>query len=420
MNRREAIEFLLKTPYKFGQLLGFTKLTELHNKWMINMLNADKDKTLQAHRGSYKTTCVSIVLALLIILRPNKRILFIRKTDGDVKEICRQVEKILKDPHTQYFVEKIYGITLQLTTETQTEVNTNLAIDTKGTSQLTCIGLGGSLTGKHYDYIFTDDIVNLQDRVSRTERERTKLIYQELQNIKNRDGVIFNSGTPWHKDDAFKLMPNPEKYDCYVTGLISDEELNDIKSKMIASLFSANYELKHIANEDIIFSNAKRYSENSVIEQSFCHVDAAYGGNDWTSFTSVKKVGNIYYVLGKTWQKHVDECIPDILKYIKKYNLGKLYCEDNADKGYLAKQFRTFGIRCQTYHENMNKYIKITSILKPIWEDIYFIEDTDDDYINQILEFNEHVEHDDCADSLASLIRKINKKSNDEYKPLWN
>lgn len=36
----------------------------------------------------------------------------------------------------------------------------------RGTSQLLGVGTSGSLTGKHYDYIFTDDIVNLKDRIS--------------------------------------------------------------------------------------------------------------------------------------------------------------------------------------------------------------------------------------------------------------
>ena len=208
MTRTEAVNFLIKKPYKFAHLLGFNKLTKLHNGWMKKMLKAKNDHTLQAHRGSYKTTCVSVVLALLIILLPNKRILFMRKTDSDVKEIIKQVQNILMDPHTQVFVQAIYGVQLKLVTASATEVTTNLTTDVKGTSQLVGIGTGASLTGKHFDIIFTDDIVNVQDRISKAERDHTKIIYQELQNIKNRGGRIFNTGTPWHKDDAFSLMPD--------------------------------------------------------------------------------------------------------------------------------------------------------------------------------------------------------------------
>ena len=96
MNRQQAVDFLKRKPYKLGHLLGFKKLTELHNTWIVDMLIGKEDKTLQAHRGSYKTTCVSIVLALIIILLPKLKTLFIRKTDDDVKEVISQVKKILE------------------------------------------------------------------------------------------------------------------------------------------------------------------------------------------------------------------------------------------------------------------------------------------------------------------------------------
>lgn len=51
MMRKDAVNFLISKPYKLGHLLGFTKLTELHNKWIIDMLKGKEDKTLQAHRG---------------------------------------------------------------------------------------------------------------------------------------------------------------------------------------------------------------------------------------------------------------------------------------------------------------------------------------------------------------------------------
>ena len=63
------------------------------------------------------------------------------------------------------------------------------------------------------------NIVNMKDRKSKAERERTKLVYQELINIRNPGGRIINTGTPWHKEDAFCLMPAAEKYDCYHTAV---------------------------------------------------------------------------------------------------------------------------------------------------------------------------------------------------------
>ena len=417
-----ARDRLIDYPAAFGNHVGFTKLGPLHNTWIREMIADAGDATLQAHRGSYKTTCVSVALAILIILRPNERTAFVRKTDNDVKEVITQVRKILEHPFTVGLVERIYGTAFKITKAAATEISTNLTNDPRGTSQLVGIGLGGSLTGKHFDRIFTDDIVNVQDRVSKAERERTKLIYQELQNIRNRGGRIFNTGTPWHEEDAFTIMPEPERWDWKSTGLISEQEAQEIKDSMLASLFAANYELRHIASEDVIFTDPVTGGDPAKVQQSnYCHVDAAYGGEDYTAFTICRKSEGKYWVFGKLWHKHVDACEDEIIRLRQQFNAGKIWCEENADKGYLAKDLRRRGERVVTYWEDMNKFLKITSYLKGEWKNVVFVEGTDEDYIRQVCDYNEEAEHDDAPDSLASVIRILwGKKGADEkYIPTY-
>lgn len=420
MNRQEAVNFLLERPADFGRLVGFTKLGDLHNGWIQDMVRGQDDETLQAHRGSYKTTCVSIALADIIILLPNLRSMFQRKTDNDVKEVIKQASKILQDPHTQYITQCIYGVPVKLTTQSATEISTNLTNDIRGTSQLVGVGIGASLTGKHFDRIFTDDIVNLNDRISKAERDRTKMVYQELQNIKNRGGRIFNTGTPWHKEDCFTLMPNARKYDCYSTGLIDKKELEEIKSRMAPSLFAANYELKHIASEDVIFTDPQTGAEPYLAEQGITHVDAAYGGSDYTALTIANRHDGKIYIYGRIWQKGIEDVEDKIIELHHAFNSGKIYCEDNGDKGFLAKELRKRGERVTVYHEGMNKYVKITSYLKFKWQEIYFVRGTDEEYINQICDYNENAEHDDAPDSAASTVRIFSNKSEQQYRPLWN
>mgnify|MGYP000329732479 CR=1 FL=1 len=346
-----------------------------------------------------------------MVLLPNCKTLFMRKTDNDIKEVISQVKKILQSQQMRYFVQCIYGCDLRLTTATANEISTNLSTDIRGTAQLVGLGMGGSLTGKHFDRIFTDDIVNVQDRISKAERDRTKLIYQELRNIINRGGRIYNTGTPWHKEDAFTLMPNIERFDCYQTGLIPPEDLEQIKASMTASLFAANYELRHVAEEDVIFSNPRTDCDTALVEQGDCHIDAAYGGEDYTAFTIVSKRNGNYYFYGRLWRKHVDDCLDEIQGLRKRFNAGRIYCEDNGDKGYLAKELRKRGERAVTYHENMNKFLKITSYLKAEWNNVYFVSGTDKEFIDQICDYNENAEHDDAPDSVASQVRRLWRKN---------
>ena len=408
--KTEYLDLICEEPYIIGQELGFPDLTVLHNEWIQSMMFSEQDETILAHRGSYKTTCLTIAISFLMVIKPNDNIIFIRKTDDDVKEVMNQVGKILKSNLMKYIVYQLYGLQLDLIEDTTFRITTNLMSSTKGASQLLGLGIKASMTGKHADLVITDDIVNLRDRISKPERELIKTSYMELQNIKNRGGRILNTGTPWHKEDAISNMPNVKMFDCYSTGLIARDVLEKIRNTMTPSLFAANYELKHIADADSMFSNPQFTNEVSLIYNGICHIDASYGGADGTAFTIAKEHGGKIYVFGKRFNKHVDDCMIQIFAYHAEYRAGSFYCENNADKGYLKKELISKGGICHGYHEKMNKFIKISSFLKKYWKDIIFIEDTDPEYISEILDYTENAEHDDSPNSLASAIRQLKDK----------
>lgn len=410
--KQQWSDIIHDSPHKIGQKIGFEDLTDEHGKWASQFMFYGGDQTLLAHRGSYKTTVLSLVMALLLVCQPNKNIMFFRKTDSDVMEIIRQISKILQTDLFQIMIEDLHdGIEFRFTKNTDSEISTNLCTSRRGVSQLVGLGIGTSITGKHADIVITDDIVNLKDRISKAERERTKIQYMELQNIKNRGGRFINTGTPWHKEDAISIMPNVKRYDCYSTGLISREKLEQLRQSMSDSLFAANYELKHIADKDALFSNPQFIDDAALIYDGICHIDAGYNGEDGTAFTIMKETAGGIVALGKRWDRHVDECLDPISALHKRFRAGTIYCEDNADKGYLRKEIKQRGLPCSGYHESTNKFIKISTYLKKAWKDIRWLEETDPEYINEILDFTEFTDHDDSPDSAASLIRQIEGKA---------
>ena len=411
--RNKILELIKEYPYKVGHLIGFEDLTTIHNDWIKEFLFGENDYTLQAHRGSYKTSCLIVALALLVILKPNESILFLRKTEADAIEVLRAVAKALKTSIFQEFVRVLYNIELNIIKDTNSEIDTNLNTSFRGSSQLIGLGSTSSLTGKHYERIYTDDIVNLKDRVSKAERERTKLVYQELQNLKNRGGKIVNTGTIWHKEDAFTIMPKAKVFDCYSTGLMTKEQIAGIRQLMTAYLFSANYELKHIASENALFTNPQFTKETEEIYNGISHIDASYGGettNDTSAFTILKQQKDGSFIgFGKVWDKHIDKCLSEIYLLHEQYKAGTIALETNADKGYLARDIAKAGKPVSTYHEKQNKFIKISTFLRANWHKIKWLEDTDNNYLNQILDFQEGQEPDDCPDSAASLLRMLTK-----------
>lgn len=409
--KQKALDLLWYEPYKLGHIAGFKDLTHMHNEWLRSFLYSNDDQTMLAHRGSYKTTIDALFLAIHAIIRPNANVLFIRKTDSDVGEVIATVTNILQTGAFQEIVRILYGIDLAFNKATLSEIDTNLHTGVKGQPQILGLGIGTSITGKHADVVVTDDIVNIKDRISRAERDRTRIMYQELLNVKNRGGRFVNTGTPWHKEDAIALMRNVTRYDCYSTGLISKAELQEIRQSMSDSLFAANYELKHIASDGAIFQNPQFTNDEPLIYYGNSHIDAAYGGKDFTAYTVMKQLDDGRIIaFGKLWHKHIDDCLPQIELYQSRYRSGSIAVETNADKGYLAKELRNRELRPFTYPETTNKYIKISTYLRKAWNNIYWLEDTDPEYIAQILDYTEFSEHDDAPDSAASLIRRMEKK----------
>ena len=194
--RQDLVDFIYECPRDIAVKFGYDKLTDLHNWWIKDMVFGKGDHTLQAHRGSFKTTCLVIAFAFIIVLFPGDRTIFMRKTDADVAEVLAATASVLKTGTFRAIVRRLYGVDLVITKETQSEVSTNLRQGVSGASQLVGLGCGGSITGKHADRVFTDDIVNVKDRVSAAERERIKLIYQECRTPRTGAGQDLQHGHP--------------------------------------------------------------------------------------------------------------------------------------------------------------------------------------------------------------------------------
>lgn len=419
MNNVEyTIDIIKNNPYVIARDVGFRDVRLFpHNEWMREIITGNSDYTLLAHRGSYKSSVLSVCIALIMVVKPDSNIIFLRKADNDVAEMIRMVKKALESETLQSISKILYRRPIEFREATASAITTNLYISASGASQLLGIGLKASITGKHADIVITDDICNISDRISKAERDRTKLQYQELQNIRNRGGRIINTGTRWHADDVFSLVDETHVYDYHATGLISDEKIQEIRNKMTPSLFACNYELRIIASEDVIFTKPQTGADPALAEQGNSHVDAAFYGEDYTAFTAVATHDGKFYVFGKLWRKHIDDVMDECVMWHEKFMCGKMYNELNADKGYVAKQFRNKGVKVSTYTESQNKYIKIVSYLKFEWKNVIFVRGTDKAYIDMICDYNENAEHDDAPDSLASLIRIMARRKNTADQP---
>ncbi len=416
----EIAKLIYNHPERIGIAAGFKDLKPIHGEWIREMVFGDGDYTLLAHRGGYKSSCLAVAIGLLMVFQPTDNIIFLRKADNDVVEMINMVKKVLSLQIMSDICFLAHGVPLEVLKSAQDNISTNIWKSPMGAPQLLGIGLKSSITGKHAPIVITDDICNVNDRASRAEREKTKLQYQELQNIRNPGGRIINLGTRWHKDDVFTLMDNIHVYDYKTTGILSEEKLAHLRKSMTAALFACNYELKIIADDDIIFMSPVVGANPATVLNGIMHVDSAFYGEDYTAWSIMTKHDGKYYLYGRMKRKHVEDCYQEIKADYDRFLCGKLYTEDNADKGFVAKELRKLGMKVATYTETQNKAMKITTFLKKAWPDLSFVEGTDEDYISQICDYNEGADHDDAPDSAACLARLLlNKANNEGYRSIY-
>lgn len=406
----DFLRWLRQNPAEAGRRCGFDRLTDgVHGQWLRRMLDGTGDFTLQAHRGSYKSTCLSVAIAVLMLTEPEKKLLFLRKTDRDVTEMVRQVRGLLEHPFLAEGAAAAYGGPVSVKGNA-CELTLSCHLSPSGAVQLRGQGIGASLTGKHADCIFTDDIVNLLDRASAMERRHTRDVYQELQNIRKPGGRIINTGTPWHRDDAFALMPEPEKWPWDRTGLISAEQADRLRAAMSPSLFAANYELRHIAQEEALFpTEPPLFDESRRLWDGIAHLDAAYGGGDYTALTCARMDGDEVLLWGRLYPGHVNDHLEEIIAACAELRCGPVHLETNGDRGYLAAELRRRGVAVRAYNEHMNKRIKIAVWLRQCWPQVRFLRSGDRAYLDQILAYTEDAEHDDAPDSAACACRILGR-----------
>ncbi len=148
----DSLQVLFQNPELLGHDVGFTDLTPLHGMWIRKMVFGKEDYTLQAHRGSYKSSCLAVAIAIILIYYPDRNIIFLRKTDSDVSEMLSMVSKILHSGIFYDLVREMYGKELSVEGESMNHLSMNLWQSPMGAPQLLGLGIRVSITGKHkYD-----------------------------------------------------------------------------------------------------------------------------------------------------------------------------------------------------------------------------------------------------------------------------
>jgi len=418
----ETVRIVAQEPHKLGWLLGFDKLTPLHSDWIRYVWDTNEHRALQSFRGSYKTTAIAVTGSIRwMLFRPNERILLTRKTFKASSEVMRAISQAMQLQQTRElfkFVHGKYPISV-IDREGALKYNFKSTITPEG--NMTATGIDSGLTGLHFDKIIADDTMTLKDRISRAEREHTKeMLYEMSTNIIDPGKGIGYIGTPWHREDGWKIVRSfcpiaryPISQYGLRYGIITQDEIDKKKKTTTPYLYAANYELELQKDESLLFSDPT-FSRgwDFGITGAKAQLDAAYDGTHYCALTiAVPKNklgpdGQVYQIIGFAYPGNVKNWIPEVVKLCRKYRVQTIYTETNPDKGYTADKLAELGMRVKTYGEGMNKHLKISTYLFDVWPFLEWDPNTDEEYMAQVMDYKEGIQPDDAPDSAASLFRE--------------
>lgn len=393
--------------------------------------------------ATHNTTAVlEIGPVWYLLFYPDTRIGLVRKTFTDAREIVRVVANHFKSEVVHEIYKYVHGEDYEIVRNS--DKGLLLSFKKGETKEMSVVphGLDGSITGTHYDKIFGDDLVTLKDRLSRADRERTKEFIREIMtNIIDPGKFVAFTGTPWHREDAWSMegIPAPIKYDCYQTGILTQEEINKKKETTTNVLFSVNYELKHVSSEDAIFKDPvfqDKTQEWPLWKNAYAHIDLKFGGDCFGAWTIMMAIGNDknrkHFCFGQLFED--DFSVLNHLEISKvayrfiidctKRAVKKIFLETNADKGYGAGEIRKaikimyeqgmieYMPIVEDYYEGINKDVKIQSYGIKYWHTcVWEACMQDSPYLGQICDYRDKEKPNDAPDSFASLFGRTYHKN---------
>lgn len=409
----EHVEMVRDEPHRLGWLMGKDKLTPMHSAWIRHVWDSwDEHRAIQAHRGAYKTTAVLEVGPVRwMLFFPNDRIAIFRKKYSDAAAVVDTIAGAMEVPEVQALFEVAHGRRPRSRISRRGE----LLYDFKQTNtpevSITALGLDSGYTGQHFEKVILDDFATLKDRLSRAEREKTKERVREIvTNVLDPGQAAGFTGTPWHAQDAWSVVPAvPLKFPVSATGILSEGEQERKRKTTTPFLWAANYDLRLDADESALFQEP-RYGKWERASGAQAHLDAAFDGDHTCALTILARKGDGYQGVGYVYPGNVKDWLGFVKSACDRFKVQSLWMETNADKGYTADRLKALGVpvsqRTQ-YAETMNKHVKISTYLYEAWPLIEWDEDeTDPEYLEQVVDYREGQEPDDAPDSGASLIRQ--------------
>lgn len=141
-----------------ARILGY-ELEPFHVA-MLQFQAKHTDNLILAFRGAGKSTICTITKCIWYLLKdPNLRIVIASKTGSNAQQFLREVKQQFR---TNSRLAEIFGDYYSSRVERWNDTEIDVAARTRFTKEanVTCVGIEGTVVGKHFDIEFSDDLVD--------------------------------------------------------------------------------------------------------------------------------------------------------------------------------------------------------------------------------------------------------------------
>lgn len=437
-------EQLCKADFKYfcKLILGWKYMGKMHREIIETIMNSNKNLVVQAPRGHWKTSLMSVAFPLWIAYRSDEpKVIVI--TAASLNQSSEILEKIKETIEGNKTLKKLFKP--DSTYNTQWSAS---KIKLKTGTRILVFPFGSGIRGVHPHYCINDDI--LKDEAANI--EYAKNIYYSavypITQAKNGKQIVI--GTPMAYNDLLNDLKTKETFNSLeYSAIIYDDEgnwkeplfpehftlkkLREIKATMPAHLWSREYECKPISSDTALFPlsliNSCLEKEVKVKENSeytyYMGCDIALSEKesaDFSVFVIVRKSeGNPLEVVHIDRFKGVstNNQIEKIANYHKQYDFNKIIVEKRGLSfgmvEELEKDDRVKGV-IEPFVTNAKNKEKILSSLEVSMRNGEIKLINNDTLINELLSFGIKVrqgkqtyeglsDHDDTVIALALAVK---------------
>lgn len=332
MSKQEMIEHIIKKKellrqakaeyykdhfWEFNkEVLGWPDVADIHEDlchWVTD--NRGKKRLLLIPRGHLKSSIITIGYTLWQIAKnPEVRILISNATYAMATNFLSQIKDVLKK--NEVFKE-LYG---DLSNDADNWRESQITVAKEGwrakEPTVTVYGMGGSLTGQHYDVIILDDLVNSDNITTKDQLDKVIEFYKQSLSVLEPKGELLVVGTRWHQSDLYGWILDPENnilpsFAVYQRAAYTGEwgegkilfpqkftwkYLTELKREQGPTLFSSQYMNDPVSDENATFKKEMFryfYSEEFVGKRLvyFTTVDPAISQEKEADFTVIMTIG---------------------------------------------------------------------------------------------------------------------------------